>query len=129
MWPAQQWTPCGGVSSTHPQHEESQVVQARDQAFWVQSSTYNPSGPVTPVPGESVLSPSVSIDYSALLAKPESIIETLRDSNWTLDLGRLINEEFVPNLSNNCCQSVQNFNSPTKLQSSVSKPHLQNQKS
>ena len=82
MWPAEQWTPRNGVSPIHPQCKESPVVQARDQAFRVHNPTYNFSGSVTPVPGESQLSTSVSIDFSLLMTKAEAIIETPRDPNW-----------------------------------------------
>ena len=75
----------------------------------------NFSGRVTPVPGESQLSTSVSIDYSSLLTKDESIIETPRDPNWNLNFGQLTNETFVPISSNNRSQCVQKFHSPTCL--------------
>ena len=122
MW---HWTFYIGV---RPKYDDLlHFASARDQAFRVQQSPSNSSRPVTPVPGESSLSSSVSINYSTPLTKPESIIETPTDSDCTLNLGQLINEEFVPNLSNNCSQCVQNFNSPTDLQSSVTKPHPQTQ--
>ena len=97
-------------------------ASARDQAFPVQHTSTNYSGPVTPVPSESLLSPSVSIDYSSLLTKDESIIETPRDPNWNLNFGRLTNETFVPIFSNNHSQCVQNFHSPTGLHISVLEP-------
>ena len=103
---------------------------ARDRVFQVQSSSHNPSGPVTPVPGESQLSTSVSINYSSLLTKDESIIETPRDPNWNLNFGQLTNETSVPNIfSNNRSQCVQNFHSPTGLHSSVPDPPPQTQSS
>ena len=106
------------------------VANARDYAFQVHSTTPNPSGPVTPVPGESQLSTSVSIDYLSLLTKDESIIETPRDPNWNLDFGRLTNETFVLIIfSNNRSQCIQNFHSPIDLQSSVPKTPSQTQSS
>ena len=101
MWPAQQWTLCGGASTKVPQHKELQVARARDHAFQVHSASLNPSGPVTPVPGESQLSTRVSIDYSSLLTKDESIIETPRDPHWNLNFGQLTNTMSVPNISSN----------------------------
>ena len=99
------------------------MVQARDQAFRVHYPTNNYSVSVTPVPGESQLSTSVSIDYLSLLTKDESIIETPRDPNWDLNFGRLTNEISLPNISyNNHSQCVQNFHSPTGLQNSVADP-------
>ena len=117
MWPAQQWTLCGLASTKAPQQEELQVAMARDHAFRVQSSSHNPSVPVTqPVPGESQLSTSVSINYSPLMNKAESIIETHRDPNWESIFGQLTNSKSVPNISsNNRFQCVQNFHSPTDL--------------
>ena len=91
------------------------LARARDHAFRVQNSTSNSSGPVKPVPGESLLSPSVSVDYSNLLTKPEVILETPRDPNCKFKFGRLTTQMIVPNSSksNNRPQSDQNFDSPT----------------
>ena len=94
MCPAYSSTLHGGESAKAPQ----QMDKARGQTFQVHSSSHNPSGPVTPVPGEIQLSTSVSIDYSSLLIKDESIIETPRDPNWNLNFGRLPNEMSVPNI-------------------------------
>ena len=105
------------------------LARARDHAFRVQNSTSDSSRPLKPVPGESLLSPSVSVDYSNLLTKPEVILETPRDPNWKFNSGRLTTSMFVPNssYSSNGPQSVQKFNLQTNLQSPVIKPHPQTQ--
>ena len=81
MWPAQQWIPRGGASSTAPHHEEFQVDRTRDHNFRVLASSLLTNGPVTSVPGEIHISTSDSINYSSLTTKAESIIESPRDPN------------------------------------------------
>ena len=95
--------------------------RVRDQAFQDHISAH--SRPVTPVPGESQLSTSVSINYSLLMTKAESIIKTPRFPNWESNFGQLTNASSVPNISfNNCSQCVQNFHSPTDLHNSAPDP-------
>ena len=65
MW---HWTFNSGV---RPRPDDLlKFARAWDHAFRVQNSTSNSGGPVKPVPGESLLSPSISVDYSDFLAKP-----------------------------------------------------------
>ena len=95
-------------------------------AFRVSFSTHFSRGPTSSVPGESQLSTGVSIDYSSLMTKDESIVETPGDSNWKFNLDRLTNETCVPNnFSNNSSPCVQNFHTQTDLPSSVLQNPLQ----
>ena len=56
------------------------------------------------------------------MTKDDSIIETPKDSTLEINLYRLTYETFVPNIfSNNRSQFVQNFHTPTNLQSSFPK--------
>ena len=64
-------------------------ASARDQAFRAQCTPSNYSGPVTPFPGESLLSPSVSIDYSSLLTISSNVYTEEEISPLFWMLGKL----------------------------------------
>ena len=120
MWPAQHWIPCGGASSTAPQHEEFQQDRTGDHNFRVLAASLLTPGPVTPVPGEISVSTSDSIDFSELMTKPDTIIESPRDTVWKPNFGRLSNSQSVPNFtSSNHFQYEANSHSPTNLSNLV----------
>ena len=83
-------------------------MQARDQIFWVQSSS-NSGGPQTSVPGEINFSSGISFNYTNLLSKDNSIKETPTDLDWNSILGRLINASVPQINSNNRSTCVQSF--------------------
>ena len=116
MWPAQQWIPRGGASSTAPQHKEFQQDRTGDHNFQVLASSLLTNGPVTSVPGEISISTSDSINFSSLMTKADTIIESPRDTVWKQNFGRLSNSQSVPNFtSSNHFQYEANSHSPTNL--------------
>ena len=73
-------------------------------------------GPVTLAPGEN--STDNYKDFSELMTKPETIIESPGAIVWESNFGRLSNSQSVPNLpSSNCFRYEANFNPPTELSS------------
>ena len=101
MWPTQSWTPSGGAPSTDPLRRESNQDGYEDNEFQVLAAPLLTPGPVTLAPGET--STEDSIDFSKLMTKPETIIESPGASVWETNFGRLSNSQSVPNLSSSNC--------------------------
>ena len=128
MWPAQSWTPGGGAPSTDPLCRESTKDGNEDHEFRVLAAPLLTPGPVTLAPGEN--STDDSIDFSKLMTKPKTIIESPGASVWETNFGRLSNSQSVPNLSSSNCFGYEiNSEQPTTLSSSDSLSLPQSQSS
>ena len=97
MWPAQSWTPSGGAPPTDPLCRESTQDGNKDHEFQVLAAPLLTPGPVTLTPGEN--STEDSTDFSKLMTKPKTIIESPGAIAWESNFGRLSNSQSVPNLT------------------------------
>ena len=87
MWPAQHWTPGEGAHNKNPLRQDSNADRLEENPG-IQAPPSSILGSVLQAPSNST---DDSIDFSELMTKPETIIESPGAQDWDLGFAELSN--------------------------------------